>query len=89
MKKGRMARRLVYFCISVLTVVLIWAMVLKTVAFFNAQMVVDVSDVLTFAAAAFGGELLFLVVKRVFAKPKKEEENYDESGELETEADES
>lgn len=81
MKKGRMARRLVYYCVAVLTVVLIWAMVLKTVAFFNAQMVVDVSDVLTFAAAAFGGELLFLVVKRVFAKPKKEEENYEDYSE--------
>ena len=43
MKKGKMARRLVYFCISVLTFTLIWAMVLKTVALFNAQMTVDVS----------------------------------------------
>ncbi len=74
MKKGRMARRLVYFCVSVLTFVLIWAMVLKTVAFFNTSIVVDVSDVLTFAGAAFGGELLLLAFKRVFARPKKREE---------------
>lgn len=79
MKKGRMARRLVYYCVSVLTVVLIWAMVLKTVALFNAQIVVDVSDVLTFAAASFGGELLFLMLKRVFAKPKKQEEEEHEN----------
>ena len=74
MKKGRMARRLVYFCIAVLTFVLIWAMVLKTVAFFNTSIVVDVSDVLTFTGAAFGGELLLLAFKRVFSKPKKQEE---------------
>lgn len=83
MKKGMMARRLVYYCITVLTIVLIWAMALKTVALFAADTVVDVSDVLTFAGVAFGGELLFLLLKRVLAKPKKEEEH--ESGELETE----
>jgi hypothetical protein len=82
-----MARRLVYYCITVLTIVLIWAMVLKTVALFVADTVVDVSDVLTFAGVAFGGELLFLLVKRVCAKPKKQEENNE--CELETETDES
>ena len=75
MKKGEMARRLVYYCVSVLTFTLIWAMVLKTVAFFNSHTVVDMSDVLTFAGATFGGELLLLAFKRVFAKPKKQEEN--------------
>lgn len=79
MKKGRMARRLVYFCIAVLTFTLIWAMVLKTVALFNSQMVVDVSDVLTFTGAAFGGELLLLAFKRVFAKPNKKENEYEET----------
>lgn len=79
MKKGRMARRLVYFCISVLTFTLIWAMVLKTVALFNSQLIVDVSDVLTYTAAAFGGELLLLAFKRIFAKPNEEgEETYEE-----------
>ena len=77
MKKGRMARRLVYFCISVLTFTLIWAMVLKTVALFNSQMIVDVSDVLTFTGAAFGGELLLLAFKRIFAKPNEREDNLD------------
>ena len=79
MKKGRMARRLVYFCVSVLTFTLIWAMVLKTVALFNSQLIVDVSDVLTYTAAAFGGELLLLAFKRIFAKPNDEgEETYEE-----------
>lgn len=76
-----MARRLVYYCITVLTFVLLWAMVLKTVALFVTNITVDVSDVLTFASVAFGGELLFLLIKRVFAKPKKQEEKdeYDSS----------
>lgn len=79
MRKGKMARRLVYFCISVLTFTLIWAMVLKTVALFNSQMVVDVSDVLTFTGAAYGGELLLLAFKRIFAKPNKKENDYEET----------
>lgn len=74
LKKGRMARKLVCFCISVLTLTLMWAMALKTVALFNAQMTVDVSDVLTFTAAAFGGELLLLAFKRIFAKPNEKED---------------
>ncbi len=74
-QKGAMARKLVYFCIAVMTVTLIWAVVLKTIALFNSEMSVDVSDVLTFAGAAFGGELLFLAFKRVFAKSNEQEEN--------------
>lgn len=77
MKKGRMARGLVYFCISVLTLTLIWAMVLKTIALFNPDVIFDMSDVLMFAAAAFGGELLLLAFKRVFAKPNEENEDTD------------
>jgi hypothetical protein len=76
-QKGTMARKLVYFCISVMTITLIWAMVLKTVALFNGEMTVDVSDVLTFVGAAFGGELLLLAFKRVFAKPNEQGEDYD------------
>lgn len=79
MKKGKMARRLVYFCVSVLTFTLIWAMVIKTVALFMPQISVDLTDVLTYAGAAFGGELLLLAFKRIFAKPKKEgEESYEQ-----------
>ena len=74
-QKGAMARSLVYFCIAVLTLSLVWAISLKTAALFIEEPVsVDVSDVLTFAGAAFGGELLLLAFKRVFAKPTTEEE---------------
>lgn len=68
--KGRMARRLVLYCIAVLTLTLIWAVGLKTAALLIEPTVsVDVSDILTFVGAAFGGELLLLAFKRVFAKP--------------------
>lgn len=75
-RKGAMARRLVYFCIIVLTLTLMWAVGLKTVGVFidDLPTSVDVSDVLTFAGAAFGGELLLLAFKRVFAKPTEEED---------------
>lgn len=73
-RKGVMARRLVVYCIVVLTIVLLWAMGLKTLALFtDPAATIDTSDVLTFAGAAFGGELLLLAFKRVFAKPSEEE----------------
>lgn len=74
-QKGKMARKLVYFCIGVMTFTLIWAMVLKTVALFNSEITVDVSDVLTYVGAAFGGELLLLAFKRVFAKSNEQGED--------------
>ena len=67
--KGQMARQLVYFCIVALTATALWAMVLKSI-----DRTADLSDVLTFVGAAFGGELLLLLVKRVFAKPSEQEE---------------
>ena len=67
-EKHKMSRQLVYFCITVMTLTLIWAVVLKTIALFNSQMIVDVSDVLTFVGVSFGGELLLLALKRIFAK---------------------
>ena len=67
-RKGQMARRLVYYCIGVLTVTAVWAAVVKTTA-----PTADLSDVLTFIAAAFGGELLMLLAKRIFAKTTEEE----------------
>lgn len=71
--KGRMARELVYYCIYALTGVLVWAVIVKTIAII-ADRPADLSDVLVYAAAAFGGELLLLLCKRVFAK------NNDDSG---------
>lgn len=71
--KGRMARRLVYFCIGVLTISAVWAMVLKTIGIVTGYGV-DLTDALTFIGAVFGGELLMLLVKRIFAKPTEQED---------------
>lgn len=68
--KGRMARELVYYCVYTLTLTLAWAVVIKTIAVILDRPS-DLSDVLIFAAAAFGGELLLLLCKRVFAKPNE------------------
>lgn len=68
-----MARRLVYFCIGLLTIIVLWAMALKTYAV-HEQTSVDLTDVLTFAGAVFAGELLMLLVKRLVAKPDDKEE---------------
>lgn len=76
--KGKMARGLVYFCISVLTIVLIWAMCVKT--FSDAY--VDLTDILTFAASVFGGELLMLLAKRLFAKPNDNDNDINNDGGL-------
>lgn len=65
-----MARELVYYCIKCLSLTLLWAAVIKTAALFMDR-AIDLSDILTFAAAAFGGELLLLLFKRVFAKPNE------------------
>lgn len=74
--KGRMARELVYYCLWMLTAVATWAMILKTAAVLMDR-TCDLSDVLVFAGAAFGGELLLLLLKRVFAKPN---DTNDENG---------
>lgn len=68
-EKGAMARRLVCYCVAVLTAAAVWAAVVKT-----RTPTADLTDVLTFVGAAFGGELLLLLVKRVAAKPTKEED---------------
>ena len=73
--KGRMARELVYYCIYALTLTLAWAVITKTVAVFTDH-ASDLSDVLIFAATAFGGELLLLLCKRVFAKPNDDGGTY-------------
>lgn len=70
-RRGAMARRLVYYCVAVLTLAGIWAVVVKTI-----DPMADLSDVLAFIGAAFGGELLMLLLKRVFAKPGESTEEY-------------
>lgn len=70
--KGEMAKTIVLYCIRVLTMVLIWAVVVKTLCVALGRES-DLSDVLTFAGAGFGGELLLLAFKRIFAKKNEEE----------------
>ena len=69
-RTGQLSRMLVVYCISVLTITAIWGAVLKSIA-----PSVDLTDVLTFIGAAFGGELLLLAFKRVFAKERTETED--------------
>ena len=75
--KGQMARTLVIYCVRAITLIAIWAACLKTYAVirWGETTGCDLSDVLIFTATAFGGELLLLAFKRVFAKKN---ENPDE-----------
>ncbi len=71
-QKGVMAKELVYFCLRVLLWTAVWAAALKTLGVILDR-TVELSDVLTFVGAAFGGELLMLLCKRVFSSKQKEE----------------
>lgn len=69
-RKSEMARTLVLYCVRAITLMAIWAACLKTYAVikWGETNGCDLSDVLVFAGAAFGGELSLLAFKRVFAK---------------------
>ena len=69
-----MSKTIVLYCIRAITLIAVWAVALKTYAVFKWG-ATDISDVLIFAATAFGGELLLLAFKRIFAKKS---ENIDE-----------
>ena len=69
-----MSKTIVLYCIRAITLIAVWAVAIKTYAVFKWG-ATDISDVLIFAATAFGGELLLLAFKRVFAKKN---ENPDE-----------
>ena len=73
--KGAMARTLVIYCVRAITLIAIWAVSIKTYAVFKYG-ATDISDVLIFAATAFGGELLLLAFKRVFAKKNENPDEY-------------
>ena len=62
-----MARTLVIYCVRAITLVAVWAVTVKTYAVIRYG-ATDISDVLIYVASAFGGELLLLAFKRVFAK---------------------
>ena len=76
--KGQMARTLVIYCVRAITLIAIWAVCLKTYAVirWGETTGCDLSDVLIFAATAFGGELLLLAFKRVFAKKNENPDEY-------------
>lgn len=76
--KGQMARTLVIYCVRAITLIAIWAACLKTYAVirWGETTGCDLSDVLIFAATAFGGELLLLAFKRVFAKKNENPDEY-------------
>lgn len=69
--KGEMARTIVLYCIRVMTLVLIWSVVITSFsAVFHWD--IDISPVLNFTAATFGGELILLAFKRICAKKGEE-----------------
>ena len=74
-RKSEMARTLVIYCVRAITLIAIWAVCIKTYAVFKYG-ATDISDVLIFAATAFGGELLLLAFKRIFAKKNENPDEY-------------
>ena len=75
--KGQMARTLVLYCVRAITLASIWAACLKTYAVikWGETSGCDLSDVRGFVGVAFGGELLLLAFKRVFAKKNEDSED--------------
>lgn len=73
-RKSEMARTLVIYCVRAITLIAIWAVCIKTYTVFKWG-ATDISDVLIYAATAFGGELLLLAFKRVFAKKNEDSED--------------
>ena len=70
-----MSKAIVLYCIRTITLIAVWAVAVKTYAVFKWG-ATDISDVLIFAATAFGGELLLLAFKRVFAKKNENPDDY-------------
>ena len=73
--KGQMSKTIVLYCIRAITLIAVWAVAVKTYAVFKWG-ATDISDVLIFVATAFGGELLLLAFKRVFAKKNENPDEY-------------
>ena len=74
-RKSEMARTLVIYCVRAITLIAVWTVCIKTYAVFKYG-ATDISDVLIFAATAFGGELLLLAFKRIFAKKNENPDEY-------------
>ena len=74
-RKSEMSKKIVLYCIKAKNLIAVWAVALKTYAVFKWG-ATDISDVLIFTATAFGGELLLLAFKRVFAKKNENPDDY-------------
>ena len=74
-RKSEMARTLVIYCVRAITLVAVWAILVKTYAVIRYG-ATDIGDVLIYVASAFGGELLLLAFKRVFAKKNENTDEY-------------
>jgi hypothetical protein len=79
MKKGQMMRWIVADCLHAGKITLAWAMAIKTLAVILDRQV-DLSDILIFAAAMFGGELIVTALKRIFAKERPAADGGGEEG---------
>jgi len=66
-KKFRFSKLIVVFCIAEMVVIQLWSMAIAS------RSSVAVTGLLTANHAVFGGELLLLCLKRIFAKNGKEE----------------
>ena len=77
-RKSEMARTLVLYCVRAITLTSIWAACLKTYAVIRWGETIgcDLSDVLIYAAGAFGFELISLAFKRIFAKKNENPDEY-------------
>ena len=77
-RKSEMSKTIVLYCIKAITLIAVWAVALKTYAVikWGETSGSDLSDVLVFAGAAFGGELLLLAFKRVFSKKNENSVDY-------------
>lgn len=68
-KKGRFSRVIVIFCIAEMAVMQIWGMWIADKDHYMTAELVNANHLV------FGGELLMLCLKRLFAKDRKDEEN--------------
>lgn len=68
-----MLREMVYICLRWLKIGAVWGMLSQTAALVLDR-AFDPTPTLVFLGAAFGGELLMCLVKRIFAKKNEEDE---------------
>lgn len=76
-QRGEFSKAVVIYCIRWMTAVLVWAIIVTTIATVTDK-TVYLTEVLTFASAFFGGELCLLALKRILAKERKD------NGEMDT-----